>query len=121
VTTNEFDQPAEERRQLGRPKAGEQTLGMSVYDIADVARQLGAEDYVGEEAVIVTDVDLDGLAAEEGIRPGTRILQVRDTPTKSVAEFQKAVRKESLERGVLLLVRDPEQPGSRFVVLKSRE
>jgi serine protease Do len=93
---------------------------MSVYDIADVARQLGAEDYLNEDGVIITDVDFDGLAAEEGLRPGVIILQVRNTAIKSVAEFEEAMRKESLERGILLLVRDP-QLGNRFVVLKRRE
>jgi S1-C subfamily serine protease len=117
VTTSEFDQTSGEYRQLLRPNNGDATLGMTVYDIAEVARQLGENDY--EDGVIVTNVDVNGLADEEGIHPGVIVLQVRDTPVKTVAEFEQALRQESLARGILLLVHDPRQ-GNRFVVLKSR-
>jgi serine protease Do len=117
VTTSEFDQTSGEYRQLLRPNNGDATLGMTVYDIAEVARQLGENDY--EDGVIVTNVDVNGLADEEGIHPGVIVLQVRDTPVKTVAEFQQALRQESLARGILLLVHDPRH-GNRFVVLKSR-
>ena len=123
VNTLEFD-----REGLGRALRGEQTKlaapdhgnspGFEVDDLADLARVRGVP--LDVDAVVVTRVDRNGLAAEEGLRLGMIILQVRDREVQTVAEFNAALRNESLIEGVLLLVRDTRDKTDRFVVLKSR-
>jgi len=90
-------------------------LGLEVGELTDeLAKHLGYEGYSG---ALVTEVESDGLAAEVGIRPGDLILRVGKTPVKSTAEFEAALKKESLEEGIMLLIRTRE--GNRFVVLQS--
>ncbi len=89
-------------------------LGLGVTELTDqVARQLG---YEGVSGVLVSDVEPGGLAATAGIREGMLILRVGKQPVKTVAEFRAALQDESLEEGILLLLRTPE--GNRFVVLR---
>jgi serine protease Do len=104
-------------RQLRRASDRGQTLGMSVEDISEVARQMGVTANV--DGVIVVGTEPGGLASKEGIRPGTVILQVRERRVRTSQEFREALRGESLAEGILLLVREPEE-GDRFVVLQSR-
>ncbi len=126
VNTLEFG-----REGLSREVRGEQTklaapaygnsLGFEVDDLADLARLGGVP--LDVHAVVVTRVDRNGLAAEERLRPGMIILQVRDREVQTVAEFKAALQNQSLSEGILLLVRDTRNPQSDrffFVVLKSR-
>jgi hypothetical protein len=46
------------------------------------------------------------------------VAQVGRQSVKSVAEFRAAMAKQSLEKGILLLIRAGE--GTRFVVIQSR-
>jgi len=90
-------------------------LGLEVGELTDeLAKHLGYEGYSG---ALVTGVEADGLAAEVGIRAGDLVLRVGKTPVKSTTEFKAAVEKESLEEGVMLLIRT--RQGNRFVVLQS--
>lgn len=89
-------------------------LGLDVADLtAELARRLG---YRGQSGVIVTDVLPDGPAADAGIRAGMLILRVGRQPVKTVEEFQKALERESVEEGVMLLVRAGDV--NRVVVVK---
>jgi len=89
-------------------------LGIEVGELtANNAEQLGFKDLKG---VVVTQVDDDGLAADAGIREGMLIMKVGKKRVETVADFKKAVDDESVERGVLLLVRTDQ--GNRFVVLQ---
>ncbi|HUY31795.1 MAG TPA: Do family serine endopeptidase [Pirellulales bacterium] len=91
-------------------------LGMEVGELtANNAEQLGFKDFKG---VVITGVDDDGLAADTGLREGMLIMKVGKSRVVSVADFKAAMEKESLERGVLLLVRT--EHGNRFVVLEKR-
>lgn len=90
-------------------------LGLEVGELTEpVAEQLGYEGFSG---VLITDVDVDGLAAQAGLAEGMLILRVGNKPVKSVDDFKSALKDMSLEDGVLLLVRT--SAGNRFVVLKS--
>jgi len=89
-------------------------LGMEVTELTEpLARQLGHEGFTG---VLISEVSPTGIAAEAGIREGMLILRVGKKPVKSVAEFEVAAKAESLEEGILLLVRT--RHGNRFVVLQ---
>ncbi|HVC98153.1 MAG TPA: Do family serine endopeptidase [Pirellulales bacterium] len=91
-------------------------LGIEVGELtANNAGQLGFKDLKG---VVITGVDDDGLAAEAGLREGMLIMKVGKTRVETVADFKKAMDEESVERGVLLLVRT--EQGNRFVVLQKR-
>ena len=90
-------------------------LGLEVAPLTgDVARQLGMNDATG---VVITGVEPGSLAANAGLEPSMAIVQVGRKPVSSVEEFEAAIERASLEKGVLLLVRSAQ--GSRFVVLKS--
>jgi serine protease Do len=87
---------------------------MDVTDLtAEQAEQLG---YKGETGALVAEVDPNGVAYANGIRPGMLVLKVGKKPVKSADDFEQAIGKESLKDGVLLLVRT--QAGNRFVVLR---
>ncbi len=89
-------------------------LGLGVTELTDqLARQLGFE---GLSGVVVSDVEPGGLAATAGVREGMLIMRVGKRPVKSVAEFREALQGESIEEGVLLLLRTAD--GNRFVVLQ---
>ena len=124
ISTLEFPQSPELSGQARRlaPPTSNNTLGFEVADLRDIARQ-----YVGREvnrnAVVITKVDKEGLAFEEGLSPGMFILQVRDQPVNSVDEFYDALRNQSLAEGVLLMVDDTsrERGGKQFVVIRARQ
>ena len=67
--------------------------------------------------MLVTKVDPDKAAADEGIRSGMVIMKVGKKNVKNVHDFKRRSKGESLKKGVVLLVRSP-QGGSHFVVLK---
>lgn len=96
------------------PSHADSQLGLEVADLSpEVAKQLG---YGGNSGVLISGVDVDGIAAEVGLREGMLILRVGRQAVKTVAQFQAIMEKESLKDGVLLLIRDPR--GNRFVVLR---
>jgi len=68
------------------------------------------------EGVVITKVDPDSVAAEKGLSEGMVILAVGKQSVKSVDEFRGAMKNESLDKGVLLLIRTG--GGNRFMVLQ---
>jgi serine protease Do len=89
-------------------------LGIELRDLTpDIAQKLGLD---ANSGVIVAKVRPEGIAAPSGIRTGMIILFVEQQRVHSVAEFKAAMKNESLEKGVLLLVRT--QSGNRFLLLK---
>ena len=89
-------------------------LGLELRDLApEIAQKLGLD---ANSGVIVTAVRPEGIAAPSGIRKGMIILRVGQKTVHSVAEFKAAIKDESLEKGILLLVRT--QSGNRFLLLK---
>jgi serine protease Do len=91
-------------------------LGIEVSELtANNAEQLGFKDLKG---VVITGVDDNSLAAETGLREGMLVMKVGKLRVESTTDFKKAMETESVERGVLLLVRT--EQGNRFVVLQKR-
>jgi serine protease Do len=95
------------------PKFESNNLGLEVTELA--ANDTLARTYKGFAGVLISKVEPNGPAAEQGLREGMLVMKVGSTPVKTVEEFQKAVKSESLKDGVMLLVRTPR--GNRFVVL----
>ena len=89
-------------------------LGIEVAPLtASVAEQLGL---ASTEGVVVTSVAPGSPAAAAGIAESTVIVRVGKRPITNVDEFEAALEQESIDRGVLLLVRD--SSGSHFIVVR---
>jgi len=106
------------------PQAEEETRSFSTDDLGMTVRdatpeELAERGFEGHHGVLVTKVAPEGVAAASRIRPDMLIMAVGrgQTPVTNVAEFEAAVQKESIEKGVLLLVRFP-QRGQDFILLK---
>ncbi len=113
--TATIGQLSEDALAHARGETTTEELGMSVRTLdPEMAEELGTEQETG---VVVTAVQPDSPAAEQGIGPGAIILQVNRQPVATASEFRAALREADLQRGVLLLVVIEDQ--SRFVVLKS--
>jgi serine protease Do len=92
----------------------EKDLGLSVSDLdQEQAKEAGIDATSG---VMITSVDPDKPAYEEGLREGMVILKVAKKTVKNVEEFKAAMKDESLKDGVMLYVQT--RAGKRFVVLK---
>ncbi|MEG3619993.1 Do family serine endopeptidase [Magnetovibrio sp. PR-2] len=70
------------------------------------------------KGLIVTDVDVESTAYEEGVRPGDVIGEISQEKVKSPADAKRLVKaaKKAGKRSVLLLVQG--QTGFRFVAVK---
>jgi serine protease Do len=102
-----------------KPKAGETIadLGLTVAAIDAAARErfdLGAE----AKGVVVTAVDADGPAADQGVRPGEVIVEIGQEEVTTAAQLADKVKaaKEAGRKSVLLLVEG--QGGMRFVAIR---
>ena len=103
----------EEAEHAEAPKFESNNLGLEVTELA--ANEALARSYKGFSGVLISKVEPNGPAAEQGLREGMLIMKVGSTPVKTVEDFQAAVKAESVKDGVMLLVRTPR--GNRFVVL----
>jgi serine protease Do len=92
-------------------------LGLELSDLTpEIAAKLRLS---GASGVLIAAVMENGIAAESGLQKGMVILKVGNTPVNSVGDFEKAMKKQSLKEGVLLVVRTP--AGNHFVVLQDKE
>jgi serine protease Do len=109
------------RRQGSQPGETEsfrfERLGMDVETLTDeVAEQLGVK---ADHGVVITNVRSGGVADRAGLETGMVIVEAGRKPVKSAGDLEKALTDESLEKGLLLLVRT--QSGSSFVVLRAEK
>ena len=94
----------------------DEKLGIDVGGLTpEVAEKLGVK---SGEGVVITDVHNGSRADSAGLTTGMVIAQVGRQPIKSVSDFRAAMEKQSLEKGILLLIRSSE--GTRFVVIQAR-
>lgn len=112
-----------DKRPEGGPTAGgravetQEQLGLSVQTLTkDLAEDLGYDDL---EGVVVTEVEPRSAAAENGIRPGTVIMEVDRDVVRNVREFNEAIQKAQKKGKALLRIRS--QGYTRFVVLPLSE
>lgn len=73
--------------------------------------------YQGFKGALVKEVEADGPAGQAGISSGMLVMQVDKKPVRSAAEFNLAMKNQSLSKGVMLLVRTADG-GSRLVQLR---
>jgi len=90
-------------------------LGLTVVDLSGaMAEQLGYEPGSG---LLIVHADRGQIAYEAGLRAGMLIRRVGKNEVKSVAEFQAALEKESLAKGITVEVQT--RDGTRIVRLQS--
>ncbi len=98
---------------IDSPAQGSELLGLSVQTLSPaLAEQFNLKQGQG---VLVTDVKQGTVAAMAGIKTGTLILEVDRKPVKNAAEFQRAIKKSSDDKRVLLLLQNDNR--KQFLVL----
>jgi serine protease Do len=121
LTVNVKEMPQDFKRSRianGRTEAPEGTaitdLGIEVAPLTpEKAEQLGIK---GNAGLLITGVANESLADNAGLGAGMVIEKVGSDNVTSLEEIQAALKKNPLNKGVLLLIRTAE--GSRFVVIK---
>ena len=64
--------------------------------------------------MIITNVKEDSIAYENELQQGDVIKEIDNEPIKSISDFKKAVKKQNLKDGALLLI---ERDKSSFYVV----
>jgi serine protease Do len=88
-------------------------LGLDVADLTEeVASRFG---FSGTDGIIITEVDPEGLGAENGLRPGHIIVGVNRNPVSDVEAFKTVLGDAASDTSLLLRIRQGQY--SRFVVI----
>jgi serine protease Do len=105
-----------------RPKSDESEevsvdkIGINVADLSPaLAQGFGYDE--DARGVVITSVQQDGLAAENGLTRGMLIAKINKVEMKTASAVRNALEKADFQKGVLLQVQNS-QGVSRFVVLK---
>ncbi len=94
-----------------------QRLGIEAETLTEeVAEQLGVK---ADHGVVITRVESGSVADRAGLETGMVVVEAARKAIKSVDDLEKVISDESLEKGLLLLVRT--QTGSSFVVLRAEK
>jgi serine protease Do len=91
-------------------------FGIELEDVTpEAASQYGLKE--NAKGAIITRVERDGPAYDQGLRPGMLITHVEKKPVTSAAEARRAIEKASGKEGVMLQVQD-NQGVTSYLVLK---
>lgn len=113
------EQPGAEREEdeTQEIESPSDNLGLNLQSLTpETAKRLGTKEARG---VLVLNVAPDGLAATAGLQRRDIILSVNGKKVSTVAEFNAAVDKASLSKGIRMVVET--QGMQRFVFLKTDE
>jgi serine protease Do len=100
----------------GQPQV-QRELGLTVQNLTDeLARRFG---YEGMSGVVVTSVEPDSAAADEGIRAGMLIEEVNRAQVSNTKQFNRAIEEAGEVGALLLLVNNGRY--SFYVVLPLKE
>ena len=92
------------------------TLGVTVQSLtAELAAQFGVS---VTEGVLIAAVDKNSLAARKGLKAGDVITSIDQEPVNDPKQFQAAVKKADLKKGVLVNLVSGDTP--RFEILKAQ-
>jgi serine protease Do len=113
-TTAEAPQPRQERRDSGSVSIDK--YGLEVIDLTpEIADELGYKESAG--GAVISKVERNSPAAEEGLRRGMLITKVEKQTVKSARDVREKLRKANPDQGALVQVLTP-QGGSTIVLLK---
>ncbi len=111
IFTREDGDPAEETE----PEPGGTKLGMTVQGLRP--QQARDFDIQQGEGVLVTDVQVGGVADEAGLRARDVILQINKVPVRSAEELRGIVSKLKPESEVLFLIKRMDRQSGDVVTL----
>jgi serine protease Do len=118
VSPTEWPEPADDVKQVKSvpaPKSIPLELGITVKSLTPaLASQFGA---AAIEGVLVATVEKNSPAARSGLKPGDIITSINQQPTGDRKQFQAAVEKADLKKGVLLNLISGNT--ARFEILKA--
>jgi serine protease Do len=102
--TKDFEAAMDRSRYGGRIGTSnfyqDRQLGLTVIDVTKAfAERFGHKGLAG---VLIRDVDAERIGAQAGLRGGMLITQVGGKPVQNVAEYEAAVKQESLQDGITL-------------------
>ena len=101
--------------QTPAPQAAPATLGVTVQPLTtELAARFGV---TATEGVLVSAVDKNSPAARKGLKAGDVITSIDQEPVTNPKQFQSAVKRSDLKKGVLVNLISGETP--RFEILKS--
>lgn len=96
------------------PSEAKPTLGLTVRKITpEIARNFGLSETTG---IVVVNVENDSPAQEAGLEQGDIILEVDQTPIKSVEQFKQIISEYKVGSTILLLVK--REDGTLYLTLK---
>jgi serine protease Do len=104
------EQRASAENDNAQPTSGVPHLGLQVVPASEVS---GA----GEKGVVVTAVEPDGPAAEQGFQVGNVILEVGGKPVANAGDVRKALSEAKSQRRHQVLMRVKTGDATRFVAL----
>lgn len=111
VTLGEYEEPAED--------GAETWLGLRVEDV----RSRGVRERFGlqteERGVVVTEVDPESPAAEQGLQPGIVILEITDEDIQSISDYNRVIQ-ELRDRRRPVTLKIKEDGTIRYVSLTPR-
>jgi serine protease Do len=102
------------------PAADPATTDALGLQLQTLTEELAAKHNVDvKSGVLITKVERNSAAAREGLRVGDVITEVGDTVVKNVEEFNAALKKADLKKGVRLYVTN--ELGARFVLVQPEQ
>jgi len=104
------EQQAKTDNDSAQPASGVPHLGLQVAPASEVS---GA----GDKGVVITAVDPDGPAAEQGFRSGNIILEVGGKPVANAGDVRKALSEAKSQGKHQVLIRAKMGDSTRFVAL----
>ena len=105
----------DEEATVAQGESGE-GLGLQLQEITpELAR---THELPSDRGLIVTDLDPTGVAADAGIRRGDIILEINQSPVRTVSEFQKKVGDAKEGEMMLFLIKRNE--GSLYIAVEKK-
>jgi serine protease Do len=118
ISPKEWPEPAPTVTQVTTrptPKASNVELGITVKPLTPaLAAQLGS---AANEGVVIATIEKNSPAARSGLRPGDLITSIDQQPIGNRKQFQAAVEKADLRKGVLVTLISGNT--ARFEILKA--
>lgn len=98
----------------------EQEIDQLGLNVAGISSEMREKYKLGDDVkgVVVTSVDGDGPAAEKGLQPGDRIIQVSQEDVTEPADVKRKVEQAKAQGRKSVLLRVQSERGLRFVAIR---
>ncbi|PID56736.1 serine protease [candidate division KSB3 bacterium] len=110
------EQPGDSQITAEAPSETAARFGLSVQELTDnVANKLG---YIGEDGVVISNVEPHSPASEAGLRRGDLIKEINKKPLHSIEDYNDAMKRLGDEKSFLALI---QRGGNTLFVVVSAE